>query len=186
MSAKDRLICVGVCAGAFGVRGEVKIKSFTATAKHIFKYGPLLSEDGTVLLTVRGHRAVKGGFAARCEEVQTREDAQALKSVKLYVRRSALPPPGDDEFYNEDLIGLRALSEEGKQLGTVVAIHEFGAGPMIEIRTARGASFFHPFTKSAVPTIDLSGGQLKLVDVFEQAIDDSENEANGRNGGAAD
>ena len=102
--SKSELICVAAIAGAFGVKGEVKLKSFTDVAENCVSYGPLLSETGEVILTPTSHRLVKGAVAIRCPEVKTREEAEALKSTKLYVPRENFPAPEEDEFYAADLI----------------------------------------------------------------------------------
>ncbi len=163
------LICIGVCGGAFGVKGEVKIKSFTADPKDVFAYGPLHDENGAVILTITSSRPIKGGFAARANEIKTREEAQSLKGQKLYVDRSVLPKADADEFYYEDLIGLNAHLPDGTQMGRVKSVHDFGAGDVLQITggtDANGkpiAAFFHPFTKAAVPEIDIPGGQITIV-----------------------
>lgn len=172
--SSGKLICVAAIAGAFGVRGEVKIKSFTDEPSACLGYGPLYKEDGSLILTPLSHRKTGRFFAARCEEVTTREQAEALKSVKLYVPRSALPPLEDDDFYYEDLIGLQALTDTGDTAGKVIAVHEFGAGDMLEIKPPNGVSFFQPFTKAAVPSIDLERGIVKII-LLNIDEDDDEN-----------
>jgi len=163
----DKLICVAVIAGAFGVRGEAKIKSFTQNPADALGYGPLLSEQGEVIITPQTHRPVKDGFAVTALEIKSREQAEAMKSTKLYVLRSAFPAPEEDDFYYTDLIGLDVKSDAGQRAGTIIAVHEFGAGPMLEIQPSKDkktgktpASFFHPFTKLAVPKVDLVAGRV--------------------------
>lgn len=158
------LICVAAISGAFGVKGEVKVKSFTQEPEGCLSYGPLLSEDGAVVLTPESARPVKGGFAVYAEEVNTREEAEALKSTKLYVARESMPEPDEDEFYYTDLVGLQVKTTDGKLAGNIVAVHDYGAGDMLEIKPKEGASYFHPFTKVATPKVDIKAGRV-IVDM---------------------
>jgi len=162
----DKLICVATIAGAFGVKGEVKLKSFTDNPEDCAKYGPLYNEAGQVILTPQSHRMVKKAIAIKATEIKTREAAEALKSTKLYVRRSVLPDTEEDEFYFTDLVGLEVKSTDGKRVGTVSAVHEFGAGDMLEIKPKDSASFFHPFTKLAVPKVDIKAGRI-IIKIIE-------------------
>jgi len=123
----EKWVCVAAIAGAFGVKGEVKLKSFTHKPEDCVKYGPLFDQAGQLVLTPKSHRAVKKAIAVRAPEVQSREAAEALKSTKLYVQRSSLPDPEEDEFYFTDLVGLDVKTADGKRMGTVTAVHEFGA-----------------------------------------------------------
>ena len=156
-------ICVAAIAGAHGVRGEVKIKSFTETPADCFSYGTLRGADGAPILTLKSYRPVGRYFALSAPEVTTREQAQSMKSTKLYVERSALPPANEDEFYYSDLVGLEVKTVDGKRVGHIKAVHDFGAGDMLEIKPMSGASFFHPFTKLSVPKIDLAKGRVIIV-----------------------
>ena len=160
------MICVGAIAGAFGVKGEVKLKSFTQNPEDCVAYGPLLDESGAVVLTPTSHRPVKDALAVRAQEVTTREQAEALKSKKVYVLRASLPEPEEDEFYFTDLVGLDVKTTDGKRMGKVIAVHEFGAGDMLEIKPKDSASFFHPFTKVATPKVDIGAGRvvIKIVE----------------------
>ena len=166
MTSSSKLICVAAIAGAFGVKGEIKLKSFTDVPQDCAKYGPLSDGNGKVILTPTKHRLVKNSVAITAPEIKTREEAESLKSTKLYVSRGVLPEPDEDEFYFTDLVGLEVKSIEGKRVGTVIAVHEFGAGDMLEIKPKEDASFFHPFTKLAVPKVDISAGRLiiKIID----------------------
>lgn len=172
----NSLICVAACAGAFGVKGEVKIKSFTQDPKACLTYGPLKDKNGKPVLTITSSRMVKNAIAARCAEVETREQAEALKSTKLYVYRADMPEPDEDEFYHEDLVGLRAETEDGKVWGLIKAIQNFGAGDMLEIaggtdeQGEKIKSFFHAFSKIAVPTIDIKAGRVVIF--FEETDED--------------
>ena len=149
-------------AGAFGVKGEVKLKSFTDVPENCLSYGPLLSEAGQVILTPSSHRLVKGAVAVICPEVKTREEAEALKSTKLYVPRSNLPAPEEDEYYAADLIGLDVKSTDGKRIGKIIAVENFGAGDLLEIKPKDSASFYHPFTLAATPKVDMKAGRVVI------------------------
>jgi len=161
------LICVAAIAGSFGVKGEVKLKAFTQEAMDCVGYGPLVNADGDVVLTVTSARAIKDAIAIRAEEVVTREDADALKSTKVYVPREALPETDEDDFYYSDLIGLEVKSTSGQRMGAIIGVHEFGAGDMLEIKPPKSAektaSYFHPFTKVAVPKVDMAAGRVIIV-----------------------
>jgi 16S rRNA processing protein RimM len=155
----DNLVCVGAIAGAFGVRGEARIKSFCAEPEAIASYGPLSTADGARQFQVKITRAVKEGFAARLSGVETREEAEALKGTRLYAPRERLPSLGQDEFYHADLIGLTVLDTGGAEIGRVRAIHDHGAGDMLEVTSAAGETLI-PFTRAAVPTVDLALGRI--------------------------
>jgi 16S rRNA processing protein RimM len=131
----DGLVVLGAIAGAHGVRGEVKVKTFTETPEGIAAYGPLTGDPGGRVFRLTGLRAVKDGVVVRIEGVADRDAAEALKGTRLCVSRAALGEPGEeDSFFHVDLIGLSAQGEAGAKLGTVVAVHEFGAGDMLEVR----------------------------------------------------
>ena len=176
MKQDDPLICIAAIAGAFGVKGEVKIKPFTETPKACLDYGPLRDKNGNIILTVKSSRLVKKALAAYTQEVTTREQAEALKSTKLYVYRSDMPEPAEDEFYHEDLVGLNAELEDGTVMGKVKAVQNFGAGDVLEIAGGKDGqgnkikAFFHPFTKVAVPVVDIIGGRIVLI--IEEADED--------------
>ena len=171
MAERDR-VCVGAIAGAFGVRGEVRLKSFTAQPEAMAAYGPLWTEDGRRSFTLRLSRGVKGGMAGRLSGVETREDAEALRGTRLYADRAALPSLPDDEFYHADLIGLAAQDTGGAPLGTVAAVLNHGAGDILELRRpGGGGSLLVPFTRAAVPTVDLAAGVV-VIDPPEGLFDD--------------
>ena len=160
--SKPDLICVAAIAGAFGVKGEVKLKSFTDVPESCVDYGPLLSEAGKVVLTPTSHRKVKDAVAIICPEVTSREQAESLKSTKLYVPRENLPAPEEDEYYASDLVGLEVKSTDGKRIGTIVKLQDFGAGDLLEIKPKEGASFYHPFTLEATPKVDMKAGRVVI------------------------
>lgn len=164
----DKRICLAQFAGAYGVRGEAKIKCFTAQEAGVASYGPLTSEDGARRFTLTFLRAPKPGLAiVRAPEIKSREDAAALAGVRLFAPRSALPPvETEDEFYIADLVGLDARTDQGRVLGRVVAVHDFGAGDIFEIKRDNSVMFV-PFTRSAAPHVDLVA---RVVTVCEDAL----------------
>jgi 16S rRNA processing protein RimM len=164
-------ICLGAIAGAFGVRGEVRLKSFCAEPAAIAGYGPLETEDGRRRFVVTITRPLKGAFAARLSGIDDRDAAEALRGTRLYAPRDRLPPLGDDEYYHADLIGLVVLDAGGGVIGRVRAIHDHGAGDLIEIDRPGGASILLPFTRATVPTVDLGAGRL-IADLPAGLLDD--------------
>ena len=164
-----KLVLVGRVAGAFGVRGEVRISAYTQDPLALLAYRTLLREDGSAALTLQGGRAVKDAVIARAPEVAGKEAADALRGLRLYVPREALPAPDDaDEFYLTDLIGLQALTADGEPFGRVKAVHDFGAGDILEIDPGRGRpSRLIPFTRDAVPDVRLAEGRLTVVPPVE-------------------
>jgi 16S rRNA processing protein RimM len=153
-------ICVGAVAGAFGVRGEVRLKSFCAEPEAIAAYGPLSDEAGTRAFDVTLTRPVQGGFAALLSGVATRAAAEALRGVRLYAPRDRLPDPGPEEYYHADLIGLPVFDPGGARLGQVAAVLNHGASDILEVRPGQGDSLLLPFTRAVVPTVDLLAGRI--------------------------
>ncbi len=154
-------VCVGAIAGAFGVRGEVRLKSFTATPEDIAAYSPLETEDGARSFTVKITRQIKNGLAARLSGVSNKEAADALRGTQLYVPRARLPSLPDDEFYHADLIGLTVTDTGGTPLGKVLAVHNNGADDLLELSApGQKQTVLLPFTKAIVPTVDLSQGRI--------------------------
>lgn len=156
----EGMVCVGAIAGAFGVRGEVRLKSFCAEPGAIADYTPLNLADGRSF-GLKITRTVKGGYAARLSGIDQKEAADALRGQRLYAPRDKLPTLPDDEFYHADLIGLTVVDTGGAVLGKVQAVHDHGAGDLLEI-TGPGlkGSVMMPFTRAAVPTVDLAAGRL--------------------------
>ena len=157
----DDRVCVGAIAGSFGVRGEVRLKSFCAEPEDIATYGPLSSEDGSQTYSVRIVRSIKNGFAARLGGVGTKEQADALRGTRLYVARDQLPNLPDDEYYHTDLIGLDVFDTGGTRLGRVKSVLNHGASDLLEIHgPGLKATVLLPFTLAAVPTVDLQAGRI--------------------------
>jgi 16S rRNA processing protein RimM len=158
------LILVGRVAGAFGTRGEVRITAYTEEPLALLRYRTLKRKNGTPALSLVSARGAKGGVIARAEEVTTKEAADVLRGLELYVPREALPPTEEDEFYIADLVGLAAFTPDGDPLGRVKAVHDFGAGDILEIDPPDGrAAIWLPFTREAVPGVDVPGGRLTAV-----------------------
>lgn len=160
----DKLLQVGWLTGAFGVHGEVRITAFTADPMALLTYRDLKREDGSPGLTLLSAREAKGGVIARAKEIQTREEAEALRGLKLFVPRGALPEPDQDEFYIADLIGLEARGADGAVIGKVKAAQDFGAGDLLEIQPDDGsATWWLPFTMEVVPEVNIAEGWLTVV-----------------------
>lgn len=159
-------VCVGAIAGAFGIRGEVRLKSFCAEAGAIADYGPLWSEDGACSFSVALGAPVAGGLSARLSGVDTRSAAEALRGVRLYADRAALPETLEGEYYHADLIGVQVFDTGGVPLGRVAAVLNHGAGDILEIRRPGVEALLLPFTRACVPTVDLAAGRI-VADVPE-------------------
>jgi len=156
-------ICVAEIGGAHGIGGEVKLKSFTADPMALKGYSPLESEDGTTRFAIEALRPGKSHLIAQLRGILDRSAAERLAGVKLFVPRACLPPVATDEFYHADLIGLTAVNAANEPLGRVIAIHNFGAGDIIEIAPPHGATMLLPFTNAVVPTVDLAGGRVVIA-----------------------
>jgi 16S rRNA processing protein RimM len=157
-------ICVAQIGAAHGLRGEVRLRSFTQDPAAVTSYGPLESEDGTRRFEIEALRPAKDHFVARLAGIGDRDAAERLTNLKLYVPRDRLPPVEDDDtFYQSDLIGLAAVTPEGAELGTVKAVHNFGAGDLIEIATGSDKPLLVPFTVEAVPSVDIKGKRIVVV-----------------------
>ena len=161
---KGRLILVGRVAGAFGVKGEVRLSAYTADPMALKTYRDLLREDGSPGLTVLAARPVKDGVICRVAELDSKEAADALRGTRLYVPRDRLPEPDDEEYYLADLIGLLARTDTGEIAGRIKAVHDFGAGDILEIDPGQGrATFLQPFTLAGVPEVNLAAGHVVMV-----------------------
>lgn len=161
----DSRVCLGAIAGAHGVRGDVRIKTFTEDPLAIADYGPLSSEDGSQQFKIARAREAKGVIVAAIEGIRNREAALALRGTRLYVDRDSLPEEDEeDTWYHADLIGLEIRGPEGTALGTLTAIHDFGAGDLLDVKLAgSGKSVILPFTAEAVPEVDIEAGVITVV-----------------------
>lgn len=177
----DNRVCVARIGAPHGVRGDVALWSFTEDPMTVTTYGALQSKDGKRSLEVASARPAKDKLIVHFRSVDTREAAEALNGTELYVTRDKLPETDDDEFYHADLIGLAAVTEANETLGTITAIHNFGAGDIVEI-AARSGSLMLPFTKAVVPVIDMKGGRVIVVPPNEIEGDEPDAQSKDGNG----
>ena len=171
-------ICVARIGAAHGVRGAVKLWTFTEDPLAVKHYGPLSTKDGARQFEVTHVREAKDHLVATLKGVASREDAERLNGIELYIARDKLPETDEDEYYHADLIGLAAVNAADEPLGRVVAIHNFGAGDIIEIAPAKGASMLLPFTNAVVPTVDLAGGRV-VIELPQEIEGDDQVAGNG-------
>lgn len=155
------MVLVGAIAGAFGVKGEVRLKSFTSEPEGIASYGPLFTEDGSQSFQVRLSGRLKNALSARLSGISSKEQADRMKGMKLFVPREAFPQLPDDEFYHADLIGLSVYDTGGGEIGAVKAVLNHGATDLLELRlTASNETALLPFTRDYVPTVDMVARKL--------------------------
>ena len=155
-------ICVARIGAAHGVRGAVKLWTFTEDPLALQQYGPLMTKDGARQFEVTHVREAKDHLVATLKGVATREDAERLNGIELYIAREKLPETDEDEYYHADLIGLAAVNAANEPIGRVLAIHNFGAGDIIEIAPVQGPTLLLPFTNAVVPTVDLANGRVVI------------------------
>jgi 16S rRNA processing protein RimM len=175
MPDQPERVCVAAIAGAFGVRGEVRLKSFTAEPEAFAGYAPLESEDAARRFTVKLLRPVAGGFAVRLGGVATREQAEALKGTRLYAPRDRLPPLEAEEYYHADLLGLPVFDTGGVELGRVAAVQNYGGGDFLEVMRRGQNALLLPFTREAVPTVDIAARRI-VADPPDEIIADGQAE----------
>jgi 16S rRNA processing protein RimM len=169
-------ICVARIGAAHGVRGAVKLWTFTEDPLAVKHYGPLMTKDGARQFEVTHAREARDHLVATLKGIATREEAERLNGLELYVAREKLPATDEDEYYHADLIGLAAVTSANQPLGRVVAIHNFGAGDIIEIAPPHGSTLLLPFTNAVVPTVDLAGGRV-VIELPEEIEADDPNVA---------
>ena len=155
-------VCVGRIAGAHGVQGLIRINSYTEDPMDVAAYGPVTDENGERMFELEAKRMTKTQVVARIKGVMDRNAAEALQGLRIFILREVMPPTADDEFYCEDLIGLAAETVDGKSLGSVLSLQEFGAGEMLEIGRRRGGTTLVPFTKDIVPRVDLEARRVVI------------------------
>ena len=155
-------ICVARIGAPHGVRGAVKLWTFTEDPRAVERYGPLMTKDGARQFEIASAREAGDHLVATFKGVANRDDAEKLNGIELYVPRERLPATDDDEYYHADLIGLAAVTSSNEPLGRVIAIHNFGAGDIIEIAPPHGPTLLLPFTNAVVPTVDLKGGRVVI------------------------
>ncbi len=156
-------VCVAQIGAPHGVHGEVRLWTFTADPMAVTRYAPLQTEDGKQAFEIEAVRPAKGHLVARLRGIDTREAAERLTNIKLFVPRERLPEIEADEFYHADLVGLRVEDENGSEIGAVIAVHNFGAGDLLEIQPPDGGAMLLPFTETVVPEVDIKGGRLVVV-----------------------
>lgn len=169
----DRVV-VARFGAPHGVRGEVRLKSFTEDPLAVFNYGPLAADDGRLFAIASAHPATGTApdmLIVSVDGVTTRDQAAALNGIELFVTRARLPETEPDEFYHADLVGLEATMKNGAIAGTVVAVRNFGAGDLVEIAPVRGTTYLVPFTRAAVPEVDVAGGRI-VIDPPPGLLDD--------------
>ena len=155
-------ICVARIGAAHGVRGAVKLWTFTEDPLAVLRYGTLATKDGARQFVVTHAREAKGHLVATLKGIATRDDAERLNGLELYIAREKLPATDEGEYYHADLIGLAAVNAADEPLGRVTAIHNFGAGDIIEIAPPHGAAMLLPFTNAVVPAVDLAAGRVVI------------------------
>lgn len=162
----DKLIAVGALKGAHGVRGEVRVKSFTADPDALFTYGPLLDEAGAVVLTPKSARPGKDHFIVRPKEMKQKEEWDAMRGRLLHVPRARLPQADEDEFYIEDLAGMEVFDTSGSRRGRVKAVQNFGSDDLLELEVSGlSSTIYVPFTRADVPVIDVAARRVEVADL---------------------
>ena len=178
-------ICVARIGAAHGVRGAVKLWTFTEDPLAVKDYGPLMTKDGARQFEVTHVREAKDHLVATLKGVATREDAERLNGIELYIAREKLPETDEDEYYHADLIGLAAVNAANEPIGRVMAIHNFGAGDIIEIAPMQGPTLLLPFTNAVVPTVDIAGGRVVIELPREIQANDRDEDPTGSHEDAA-
>jgi 16S rRNA processing protein RimM len=169
-------VCVARIGAAHGVRGQVRLWTFTEDPFAVTRYGALCTLDGSRQFEVMQAHEAKGYLVANLKGIGAREEAERLNGLELYVPRERLPATAADEYYHADLIGLRAETAAGEPLGTVIAIHNFGAGDIIEIAPPKGETVMLPFSNAVVPTVDLAGERV-IIELPEKIEEDDRDPA---------
>lgn len=172
----SKLICVGAVTGARGIKGDIRIKSFTDDPMAIGSYGPLYDKTGTQTFDLKLTGQAKGQLVGQIKGTPDRNAAEKLKGLQLFVPRDILPSPQDDEFYFSDLVGLRAEDTEGNALGTIQSVDNFGAGDVLEIVGEVAGGLIVPFTKLTVPRVEIEQGRV-VIDIPDGLLDPPDEEA---------
>jgi 16S rRNA processing protein RimM len=170
-------ICIAKFGAAHGVRGEIRLWPYTQEPLSVASYGPLETADGKRRFEIATARVAKDHLVARIKGIDTREDAEKLNGLELFIAREKLPATSDDEFYHADLIGLAAVTIDERPLGRIVAVHNYGAGDIIEIASGNGGETrLLPFSNAVVPTVDLAARRAIIVLPDEIEGDDPQSE----------
>lgn len=157
------MVCVAQIGAPHGVRGAFRLRCFTEVPESVAAYGPVHDEAGRPLFALRILAEAKGGLIAAAPGIADRDAAEALRGLRLFVPRDRLPATEEDEFYHEDLVGLTARAPGGAPMGRVIAVHNHGAGDILEVELEPGRTELVPFTRAAVPAVDLTAGTVELV-----------------------
>lgn len=170
-------VLLAVIGAAHGIKGQLRVKSFTADPLALADYGPLHTKDGRSfeITDIQPQATV---VVARFKGINDRNQAEALNGVELYVDRSALPPEDDGEFFHADLVGMTALDEAGVTLGKVSAVQNFGGGDILELKLSDGKSVLIPFTHAAVPDVDVAAGFIRVNPRAAGLVDDEDESSN--------
>jgi len=157
-----RLVCIARIGAAHGIHGAVRLWTFTSDPLAVKDYGPLMTADGGRSFELTALRQARGFLVVNFKGVTTREAAEGLNGTELHVARERLPPAGMREYYHTDLIGLAAVTLQNEPIGRVVAVHNYGAGDILEIAPPQGPTLLLPFTDQVVPEVDLAGGRVVI------------------------
>lgn len=177
MTRPDEKLCLGVITGAHGIRGAVKVKSFTQDPVELTNYGALSDTNGNQVYDLSIIGQAKGLLIVKIAGITNRNQAEDLKGTELFIQRETLPEAENGEFYHADLVGLKALDQDGDLYGIVKALFDFGAGDILEIQRYDGKSVMYPFTLAVVPDININEGFLTIIppaEVSERDHDDLE------------
>ena len=156
------MVRIGHIAGASGVKGDLRISSYTEHPLDVCAYGPVEDKEGKEKFILKPKRMAKGHVIAHADGIDNRDAAERLRGTELFITREALPPPGEEEFYHNDLIDVAVFAVNGHVLGSVIAVHDFGAGTILEVAGKAGKTVLVPFTKDVVPVIDLSAKRIEI------------------------
>jgi 16S rRNA processing protein RimM len=179
MAQQGKQICVARIGAAHGTSGEVRLWPFTADPQSVCSYGALATADGRSI-EIEQLRPIKGFFIARIKGVTDRNGAEQLRNVELFLPRDRLPAPAQDEYYYADLIGLAAEDMSGRPIGTIIAIHDFGAGDLLEVVPAGGGeTMLLPFTAAVVPKVDIAAGRIVIDPPAEIEADSADTKIGG-------
>jgi 16S rRNA processing protein RimM len=161
-SQDDQKVLMAKIGAAHGIRGEVRVKPYGDDPLSFADYGILTTRDGKRSFEVERARVQKTVVITKFKGIADRNQAEELNGIDLFIDRDQLPEPEEDEFYYSDLTGLDVLDQNGETLGKIIAVQDFGAGDLLEVRPKRGRSFYIPFTKDFVPAIDLENGRVSV------------------------
>ena len=161
-NSERSMVRIGHIAGASGVKGDLRISSYTEHPLDVCAYGPVEDKEGKEKFILKPKRMAKGHVIAHADGIDNRDAAERLRGTELFITREALPPPGEEEFYHNDLIDVAVFAVNGHVLGSVIAVHDFGAGTILEVARKAGKTVLVPFTKDVVPVVDLAAKRIEI------------------------